>query len=175
MIPEIDTPTFPLRTFMKELKNQGLLARARWKNCKNILASANEIQANLPLITKIFHIQEMLDCIVFSSIDVRVIRRQMFLPLYISFLINVTSARVLTEGVILDQKEGILESSIPEQPFVKCLQAIPRSRPPSPPPVFPVYSLIRFPRTAALYYLNAWNRLLVDRTTALVLVGLSAR
>ena len=74
MIPEIDTPTFPLRTFMKELKNQGLLARARWKNCKNILASANEIQANLPLITKIFHIQEMLDCIVFSSIDVRVIR-----------------------------------------------------------------------------------------------------
>ena len=74
MIPEIDTPTFPLRTFMKELKNQGLLARARWKNRKNILASANEIQANLPLITKIFHIQEMLDCIVFSSIDVRVIR-----------------------------------------------------------------------------------------------------
>ena len=74
MIPEIDTPTFPLRTFMKELKNQGLLARARWKNCKNILVSANEIQANLPLITKIFHIQEMLDCIVFSSIDVRVIR-----------------------------------------------------------------------------------------------------
>ena len=74
MIPEIDTPTFPLRTFMKELKNQGLLARARWKNCKNILSSANEIQANLPLITKIFHIQEMLDCIVFSSIDVRVIR-----------------------------------------------------------------------------------------------------
>ena len=53
---------------------QGLLARARWKNRKNILASANEIQANLPLITKIFHIQEMLDCIVFSSIDVRVIR-----------------------------------------------------------------------------------------------------
>ena len=44
MIPEIDTPTFPLRTFMKELKNQGLLARARWKNCKNILVSANEIQ-----------------------------------------------------------------------------------------------------------------------------------
>ena len=74
MIPEIDTPTFPLRTFMKELKNQGLLARACWKNRKNILASANEIQANLPLITKIFHIQEMLDCIVFSSIDVRVIR-----------------------------------------------------------------------------------------------------
>ena len=97
----------------------------------------------------------------------------MFLPLYIPFLINVTSARVLTEGVILDQKEGILESSIPEQPFVKCLQAIPRTRPP--PPVFPVYSLIRFPLTAALYYLNAWNGLLVDRTTALVLVGLSAR
>ena len=46
----------------------------------------------------------------------------------------------------------------------------------SPPPTgFPVYSLIRSPLTAAIYYLNAWNGLLVDRTTALVLVGLSAR
>ena len=44
-----------------------------------------------------------------------------------------------------------------------------------PPPGFPVYSLIRSPLTAALYYMNAWNGLLVDRTTALVLVGLSAR
>ena len=58
----------------KELKNQGLPAGARWKNRKNVLASANEIQANLLLITKRFHIQEMLDCIVFSSFDVRVIR-----------------------------------------------------------------------------------------------------
>ena len=36
------------------------------------------------------------------------------------------------------------------------------SRPPppgSPSPVFPVYNLIRSPLTAALYYLNAWNRL----------------
>ena len=56
----------------KELKNQGLPARARWKNRENVLASANEIQANLLLITERFHIQEMLDCIVFSSF--RVIR-----------------------------------------------------------------------------------------------------
>ena len=75
----------------------------------------------------------------------------MFLPLYISFLINVTSARVLTEGVILDQKEGILESSIPEQPFVKCLQAIPRSRPPPP---------VRFPGVQ-------FNSLPTDRRTLL--------
>ena len=31
--------------------------------------------------------------------------------------------------------------------------------PPSPPLVFPVYNLTRSPLTAALYYLNAWNRL----------------
>ena len=32
--------------------------------------------------------------------------------------------------------------------------------PPVPrPPVFPVYNLTRSPLTAALYYLNAWNRL----------------
>ena len=41
------------------------------------------------------------------------------LSLHIAFFINVTSARVLTEGVIIDQQEGILESSIPEEPFVK--------------------------------------------------------
>ena len=57
-----------------KIKNQGLPAGARWKNRKNFLASANEIQANLLLITKRFHIQEMLDYIVFSSFDVRVIR-----------------------------------------------------------------------------------------------------
>ena len=96
----------------------------------------------------------------------------MFLPLYISFLINVTSARVLTEGVILDQQEGILESSIPEQPFVKNVYKRSLALPA---PVFLVYSLIRFPLTAAIYYLNTWNGLLVDRTTAWVLVGLSAR
>ena len=74
MIPEIDTPIEYVRYSWKELKNQGLPAGARWKNRKNVLASANEIQANLLLITKRFHIQEMLDCIVFSSFDVRVIR-----------------------------------------------------------------------------------------------------
>ena len=31
----------------------------------------------------------------------------------------------------------------------------------SPPPlIFPVYNLTRSPLTAALYYLNAWNRLM---------------
>ena len=74
MIPEIDTPIEYVHYSWKELKNQGLPAGARWKNRKNVLASANEIQANLLLITKRFHIQEMLDCIVFSSSDVRVIR-----------------------------------------------------------------------------------------------------
>ena len=74
MIPEIDTPIEYVHYSWKELKNLGLPAGARWKNRKNVLASANEIQANLLLITKRFHIQEMLNCIVFSSFDVRVIR-----------------------------------------------------------------------------------------------------
>ena len=46
----------------KELKNQGLPARALWKNRENVMASANKIQANPLLITKRFHIREMLDC-----------------------------------------------------------------------------------------------------------------
>ena len=74
MIPETDTTIEYVHYSSEELKNQGLQAGARWKNRKNFLASANEIQANLLLITKRFHIQEMLDCIVFSSFDVRVIR-----------------------------------------------------------------------------------------------------
>ena len=74
MIPETDTSIEYVHHSWKELKNQGFPAGARWKNRKNVLASANEIQANLLLITKRFHIQEMLDCIVFSSFDVRVIR-----------------------------------------------------------------------------------------------------
>ena len=74
MTPETDTQIEYVHYSWKELKNQGLPAGARWKNPKNVLASANEIQANLLLITKRFHIQEMLDCIVFSSFDVRVIR-----------------------------------------------------------------------------------------------------
>ena len=74
MIPKTDTPIEYVHYSWKELKNQGLPAGARWKNRKNVLVSANEIQANLLLITKRFHIQEMLNCIVFSSFDVRVIR-----------------------------------------------------------------------------------------------------
>ena len=74
MIPETDMPIEYVFYSWKELKSQGLPAEARWKNPKNVLASANEIQANLMLITKRFHKQEMLDCIVFSSFDVHVIR-----------------------------------------------------------------------------------------------------
>ena len=61
-------------------------------------------------------------------------------------------------------------------PLLRMFTSVPSLLPPQPPPpFFPVYSLIRSPPTAALYYLNAWNGLLVERTTALVLVGLSAR
>ena len=35
------------------------------------------------------------------------------------------------------------------------------SPPPPPTPVFPVYNLTRSPLTAALYYLNTWNRLVL--------------
>jgi len=42
-----------------------------------------------------------------------------------------------------------------------------RSRPP-PSPVFSVYNLTRSPLTAALYYLNAWNRLMFDVCERLV-------
>ena len=74
MIPEIDTLIVYVHYSWKELKNQDLPAAARWKNRKNVLASANEIQANLLLVSKRFHIQEMLDCIVFSSFNVLEIR-----------------------------------------------------------------------------------------------------
>ena len=75
MIMEIDTPTFPLITFIilwKELKIK--LSSACWKNCKKVLALVNEIQANFLLITKRFDIQEMLDCVVYSSFNVHMIR-----------------------------------------------------------------------------------------------------
>ena len=48
--------------------------RTRWKNRENVPASANEIQANFLLITKRFLIQEMFDCIVYSTFDVGLIR-----------------------------------------------------------------------------------------------------
>ena len=56
----------------KELKNGGS-PRPCWKNRKNVLDSANEIQANFLLFTKRFHIQEKPDCIVYSSFGVCVI------------------------------------------------------------------------------------------------------
>ena len=71
MILEIDTPTFPLITYVhyswKEFKSQGIREPIG-------LATAKEIQANFLLITKRFYIQEMLGSIVVSSFDVRVIR-----------------------------------------------------------------------------------------------------
>ena len=44
--------------------------RARWKNRVNVLATENKIKANFLLITKRLHIQEMFDCIDFSSFKV---------------------------------------------------------------------------------------------------------
>ena len=58
---------------LTEVKNTRPLAM-RCKNGENVLASANEIQANFLLFTKRFLIQEMLDCIVYSSFDVHEIR-----------------------------------------------------------------------------------------------------
>ena len=51
MIPEIDTPTFPLRAFIireRVKKNQGLPARPRWKNRKNVLAYKRSLAPPLP-------------------------------------------------------------------------------------------------------------------------------
>ena len=64
----------------------------------------------------------------------------MSLSHHIAFLINVTSARVLA-GVIIDQSESILESSIPERPFVNNVYR--RSLALAPPP--PSSSVPRFP------------------------------
>ena len=62
----------------------------------------------------------------------------MSLSHHIAFLINVTSARVLA-GVIIDQSESILESSIPERPFVNNVyrRSLALAPPPLPPPRFP--------------------------------------
>ena len=62
-----------LRLLFVEKVEKWRSPRARWKNRESVLASANEIQANFLLFTKRFPIQEMLDCIVYSSFDVRVI------------------------------------------------------------------------------------------------------
>ena len=60
----------------------------------------------------------------------------MSLSHHIAFLINVTSARVLA-GVIIDQSESILESSIPERPFVNNVYRRSLALAPPPPPRFP--------------------------------------
>ena len=75
MIAEIDSPTFLwLRSLFMERVEKWRSSRARWKNCENVLAPANEIQASFLLLRKRFHIQKMLDCIVYSSVDVCMIR-----------------------------------------------------------------------------------------------------
>ena len=67
MIVEIDSPTFPLITFIIRGKSWKIkVSRARWKNRENVLASANGIQANFLLFTKRFHMREMLDCSVYK-------------------------------------------------------------------------------------------------------------
>ena len=76
MVIEIDMPSLPLIKFIigeKSWKNQAL-PRDCWKNCENVLALVNEIQANFLLITKRLNIQEMLNCVVYSSFDVCVIQ-----------------------------------------------------------------------------------------------------
>ena len=79
MIVEIDSPTFPLITFIirgksRKIKvSQSPLELGRIAKT-SILASANEIQENFLLFTKRFLIQKMLHCIVYSSFDVCVIR-----------------------------------------------------------------------------------------------------
>ena len=50
--------------------SQSLLEELR----KCLIASGNKIQANFLLFMERSHIQEMLDCIVYSSLDVCVIR-----------------------------------------------------------------------------------------------------
>ena len=63
-----------LRLLFVERVEKWRSPRARWKNRENFLASANKMQATFLLFTKRFLIQEMLDCIVYNSFDVRVIR-----------------------------------------------------------------------------------------------------
>ena len=63
-------------------------------------------------------------------------------------------------GALRDiQKTAAKETtSISERPFVNNVYRRSLALAP-PPPVFPVYNLTRSPLSAALYYLNAWNRL----------------
>ena len=71
----------------------------------------------------------------------------MSLSHHIAFLINVTSARVLA-GVIIDQSESILESSIPERPFVNNVYrrslALATTHPPPPPCSLPGFPGVQF-------------------------------
>ena len=75
MIMELTRQLFLwLRLLFVERVEKWRSPRACWKNRENFLASANEMQVTFLLFTKRFLIQEMLDCIVYSSFDVRVIR-----------------------------------------------------------------------------------------------------
>ena len=91
-----DSPTFPLITIIirgKSRKNEGLQEPVGRIAKTSGLGERDSSK----------FLKEMLDCIVYSSFDVRVIRQLMSLSLHIVFLIKVTSARVLTGGVVIDQ------------------------------------------------------------------------
>ena len=75
MIVEIDSPTFPVITFITRGKSRKMkVSQSPLEESRKRPGLGNEIQANFLLFTKRFLIQEMLDCIVYSSFDVRVIR-----------------------------------------------------------------------------------------------------
>ena len=75
MIVEIDSPTFPVITFITRGKSRKMkVSQSPLEESRKRPGLGNEIQANFLLFTKRFLIQEMLDCIVYSSFDVGVIR-----------------------------------------------------------------------------------------------------
>ena len=75
MIVEIDSPTFPVITFITRGKSRKTkVSQSPLEESRERPGLGNEIQANFLLFMKRFLIQEILDCIVYSSFDVRVIR-----------------------------------------------------------------------------------------------------
>ena len=75
MIVEIDSPTFPVITFITRGKSRKMkVSQSPLEESRKRPCLGNEIQANFLLFMKRFLIQEILDCIVYSSFDVRVIR-----------------------------------------------------------------------------------------------------
>ena len=137
--------------------------RARGKNCQNILASANEIEANFLLFTKRFLIQKMIDCIVYSCLKCTCdsITDVSLPPYRIPHQFHQCSS--VNRGCHNQPIRGY--TGIQYTGSTLCYNNVyRRSLALAPAPlVFPVYNLTRSLLTAALYYLNAWNRLLSSR------------